>query len=87
LHKRRGDDLHALPLWEQAAGEGQIEAFIELAKYYEHRAQDLAAANYWAQAALQIVNAPGFPAQQRKYWQEELDHRLERLSKKLGISR
>jgi hypothetical protein len=85
LRKRRGDDLHALPLWEQAAGEGQIEAFIELAKYYEHRARDLAAANYWAQAALQIVNAPGFPAQQRKYWQEELDHRLERLGKKAGI--
>jgi hypothetical protein len=84
LYKRQEIFLHALPLWEQAAGEGQIEAFIELAKYYEHRTRDLSAAQYWAQAAEQIINTPGFPAQERNHWQEELDHRLERLSKKAG---
>jgi len=84
LRKRRGNYSQALPLWEQAAGEGYIEAFIELAKYYEHRAKDLPAALYWTHAASQLISDTNFPSIDRTLWQNELEHRLERLIKKSG---
>ena len=34
LQKRRGDFEEALRLWEKAASEGHIYAYVELAKYY-----------------------------------------------------
>lgn len=84
LRKRRGDFEHALPLWEEAAGEGYVEAFVELAKYYEHRARDITAAYHWAQAAFQIIAHPGFSSSERDLLKNELEHRLERLIKKSG---
>lgn len=84
LRKRRGDYQRALPLWEQAAGEGYVEAFVELAKYYEHRAKDIPAALYWTRAASELISAPGFPISDREIWQKELGHRLERLVRKSG---
>jgi hypothetical protein len=84
LRKRRGNYTLAIPLWEQAAGEGYVEAFVELAKYYEHRAKDLGAALYWTHAASHLIGAPGFPSLDRANWQEELKRRLERLIKKTG---
>lgn len=84
LRKRRGDHSRSLPLWVQAAGEACVEAHIELAKYYEHRVKDIAAALYWTQAASTLISAPGFPPTERVLWHEELEHRLERLLKKHG---
>jgi uncharacterized protein YprB with RNaseH-like and TPR domain len=84
LRKRRGDFSNALPLWEQAAGEGCIDAFIELAKYYEHRARDIQAALYWARKAHELISTPRFPSLLSNLWQAEINHRLERLSKKNG---
>ncbi len=40
LQKRRGDFEEAVRLWEKAASEGHIYAFVELAKYYEHKQRD-----------------------------------------------
>jgi hypothetical protein len=82
LRKRRGDYSQALALWEEAAGEGSIDAFIELAKYYEHRVRDIQAALYWTGAASELIAAPGFPVTLRSLWQAEIEHRLERLTKK-----
>jgi TPR repeat protein len=84
LRKRRGDYSQALALWEEAAGEGSVEAFIELAKYYEHRVRDIQAALYWTRAASELIAAPGFPVTLRSLWQAEIEHRLERLAKKNG---
>ena len=84
LRKRRGNYTLSIPLWEQAAGEGYVEAFIELAKYYEHRAKDLGAALYWTRAASHLIAAPGFPSLDLANWQVELKRRLERLIKKTG---
>ena len=80
----RGDYAGALPLWEQAAGEGYIEAFIELAKYYEHRMKDIPAGLYWTSTASELVSTPGYPIIDRELWEKKLKHRLERLVKKSG---
>jgi tetratricopeptide (TPR) repeat protein len=83
LHKRQGDYTSALPLWERAAQEGQLYAFEELAKYYEHHARDLTQALHWTRAALEYVQQPGFPRLERLQSQPELLHRQERLLRKL----
>lgn len=84
LRKRRGDYNHAIPLWESAAGEGCVEACIELAKHYEHRAKEASLALHWTLTALRVVSDPGFPSTERFSLQSELEHRLERLEKKRG---
>jgi uncharacterized protein YprB with RNaseH-like and TPR domain len=83
LHKRRGDLSAAVSLWRQAAGEGQVYAHVELAKYYEHRARDYREAAGWTQAAIALVEAPAFPGRARQRWLAELEHRLARLRRKL----
>lgn len=85
LHKRRGNLEQAIPLWENAAVEGHIYAFVELAKYYEHRTGDLKAALRWTKAALKQMKKSDLPPYIRKYWTAELSHRLERLMRKAGL--
>lgn len=78
MKKRRGDADAALPLWELAAredGRRGIEAGVELAKHYEHRAKAV-------ERALGIVRAllarPDLTGGQRG----ELETRLRRLERK-----
>jgi tetratricopeptide (TPR) repeat protein len=82
LQKRRGDLEAALRWWEQAAAQGHIYAYVELAKFYEHRRRDYPEAHKWAQAALEQVNSGDLPPYIREHWQTELEHRLARLQKK-----
>jgi hypothetical protein len=82
LHKRQGNYAAAILLWQRAASEQQIYAFVELAKYYEHRALDFSEALHWTRAALEIVNSPTFPGYARLEWLGNLEHRLERLEHK-----
>lgn len=82
LEKRRGNFPAAVELWCQAASRGEIYAYVELAKYYEHRALDLQQAAYWTQAALDLVRAPAFPRLERIQLLPELEHRLNRLRRK-----
>lgn len=82
LQKRRGDFEQALALWEQAASEGHIYAYIELAKYYEHRQRDAKSALEWTKAALREVKRANLPAFMRKHWEQELRHRRQRLESK-----
>jgi hypothetical protein len=84
LHKRRGDLSAAVDLWRQAAGDGQVYAHVELAKYYEHRAREYREAADWTQAAIALVEAPGTPRHARQRWLADLEHRLARLRRKLG---
>ncbi len=79
LQRRRGDLPAAVELWHKAAGSRQIYAFVELAKYYEHKTRDYALAAQWTQDALDVIAAPDSPVDLRKHWQAELEHRLERL--------
>jgi uncharacterized protein YprB with RNaseH-like and TPR domain len=83
LQKRRGDMEEAVRWWEQAAAQGRVYAYVELAKHYEHRRRDYPEAQKWAQAALDRVNTGNLPVYIRQHWQAELEHRLERLDGKL----
>jgi len=86
IHKKQGNYTQALPLWEKAAGYGQISSCEELAKYYEHHARDLPTAIYWTQQAIEIAGSPRFPLYQRHQILPELEHRMARLLKKSGSS-
>jgi tetratricopeptide (TPR) repeat protein len=83
VHKRRGEMLAAVALWRQAAEGGQLYAHLELAKYYEHQARDYRQAADWTQAAMALVEVPGFPRPERRRWTADLEHRLARLQRRL----
>jgi uncharacterized protein len=83
IQKRQGNYQTAINLWEKAAGEGHIYAHVELAKYYEHQARLMDEALFWAGKALQIVSAPGSSSMIRQAWLAELEHRINRLQRKL----
>jgi uncharacterized protein len=85
LQKKRGDVGEAIRLWETAAAQGHLYAFIELAKHYEHKERDVLSAIKWTQLALAQVEAAALPAYVRKFWLEEIQHRMERLNRKPGI--
>jgi tetratricopeptide (TPR) repeat protein len=82
LHKRQGRYAQAIPLWERAAEHGQLYAYVELAKLFEHMQRNYQEAISWTQQALQWVDKQSFPPYERTYWKRELEHRLERLIRK-----
>jgi tetratricopeptide (TPR) repeat protein len=82
LQKRRGDLKEAVRLWEEAAEQGHLYAFIELAKHHEHRERDIETARKWTESARERAEAMEMPAYMRKHWLDEIAHRLERLEKK-----
>jgi len=85
LQKRRGDLDEAVRLWEESAKRGHLYAFIELAKYHEHKQRDAKSAMKWTKSALKLVEKTEMPAFMRKHWVDEIEHRLERLKRKAGI--
>ena len=80
VHRRRGEMEAAIELWRSAAGNRQIYAHVELAKYYEHKARDYTEAAQWTRAALVIVHESAPDA--RREWLAALEHRLKRLEAK-----
>lgn len=84
MEKRRQNLEKALELWQQAASENDIQALIELAKHYEHRQRDYSQALEWTQAAIQLLDSPGYAQFERQQLLLELEHRLARLQRKRG---
>jgi uncharacterized protein YprB with RNaseH-like and TPR domain len=84
IYKRQGELLSALPLWESAAGHGHIESHIEIAKLYEHHLKDYEQALKWTESAIIHVNSPSLNTYQRRHWLAELQHRKQRLLRKLS---
>ncbi len=82
LQKKRGDMGEAIRLWETAAEQGHLYAFVELAKHHEHKTRDISSAIEWTQGARQQVERAALPAYMQKYWMNELEHRFARLQKK-----
>jgi len=82
VQRRRGEMLSAVELWQGATRTRQVYAFVELAKYYEHKVRDYAQAIEHTRAALAIINAPDFPKDAQIQWQHGLEHRLARLEAK-----
>lgn len=84
LHRRRGDYSAALQLWEAAAQDGRVYAYVEIAKYYEHRAGELEQALQYTQTAIEIISTSDAPRFERLHWEPLLEHRLGRLKRKLA---
>jgi uncharacterized protein YprB with RNaseH-like and TPR domain len=82
LQKKRGDLNEAIRLWENAAERGHLYAFVELAKYYEHKSRDIKSALKWTKSAKECAETTDMPAYIRKYWLDQIAHRLERLERK-----
>jgi len=85
LQKKRGDISEAIRLWEAAAKQGHLYAFIELAKHYEHKERDVKSALKWTKSALKHAEKVDLPAYVRQFWIAEIEHRMERLNRKAGI--
>ena len=85
LQKRRGDMDEAVRLWQESAKRGHLYAFIELAKYYEHKQRDVKSALKWTKSALKRVEKTDMPDYMRKHWTDEIEHRMGRLNRKAGI--
>jgi hypothetical protein len=82
IHKRQGNLEAAIRLWRKAASRGELYAFVELAKVYEHRLGDIPAALEWTQAAIHLARSSFLTPIQRSRWLPELEHRLARLKRK-----
>ncbi|MEW6716683.1 MAG: ribonuclease H-like domain-containing protein [Chloroflexota bacterium] len=83
VHKRRGDLSSAMALWRKAASQGNIYAYEEFAKVYEHQEKDYVTAMDWTQAAIHLMQADDFSPIQRARWLPELEYRLKRLERKI----
>jgi uncharacterized protein len=86
LQKKRGDVNEAIRLWEEAAEQGHLYAFVELAKHYEHKSRDIKTALKWTRSARERAENMEMPGYIRKHWLDEIAHRLERLERKNGQS-
>ena len=84
LLKRKEEWSEAISLWEQAAENAELYAFVELAKYYEHRVKNLETARQWTVQALEAIQKSHLPAYQYQAWHQELAHRLARLERRLA---
>ncbi len=84
LQRRRGDLESAVALWQKAATEGHVYAYIELAKYYEHQRRNYAEAVKWTKGAEELIASLDIPRYEYRHWMEELEHRKNRLLGKSG---
>lgn len=86
VYKHMGNWVEAAGLWRKAAEHGQLYAFVELAKMYEHGLRDPVEALRWTQAAIDRVNSVGFPAYERRAAIGDLEHRIDRLKRKCSTT-
>jgi tetratricopeptide (TPR) repeat protein len=84
IHKKQGDMQSAIDLWLQAADQEQIYAHEELAKFCEHVEKDYQNAYHWTTKAIRILNLKTTPAHNRVQWLDSLNHRKNRLERKLA---
>jgi uncharacterized protein YprB with RNaseH-like and TPR domain len=86
LLKRNDRREEAVPLWQQMAvtSFGDVSAHVELAKYYEWHKRDLELALEWTQRALSLSNS--WPSEQNDLVRFELEHRMERLERRISRS-
>ncbi len=85
LYKRQGQMQQAVELWSGALGEGQLYPYVELAKYYEHKAKDHRRALECVRQAIELVQQEGYGDRwTRQRDLGELQVRLQRLERKLA---
>jgi uncharacterized protein YprB with RNaseH-like and TPR domain len=86
IYKRAENYPPAIELWQQAAHHQHLDSHVELAKYYEHRQKDCQMALQWTQTAIELAGSKKFSAYERRRWLAELEHRRQRLLRKLSAS-
>jgi len=84
LLKRQDAWEKAISLWELAAENNALYAIEELAKYFEHRAKNLATAKEWTLKGIYILQEHHLPAYEHFQWQEKIRYRLDRLERRLS---
>jgi len=89
IQKRRNNYQIALKHWIHATNYNHIPAFIEIAKYYEHRENNFDLALEWTQSAIRCLEDLKSDETQNTIlihrWRPLLEHRKTRLKRKLGI--
>jgi uncharacterized protein YprB with RNaseH-like and TPR domain len=84
LEKRRENWPAAVEVWKLAAESKQLYAYVELAKFYEHKQRDYHTALTWTTRALDLLEQRQWPRSERGKWLADLKHRQARLRKKLS---
>ena len=84
LLKQQQRSKEAVPFWQQWAATSfeEIDAHLELAKFYEWHEKDLKTAERWTLEALSLVNT--WSEARAELVRPELAHRLARLQRKLA---
>ncbi len=84
IHKHNSNYPAAISLWEQATSDRQLYAYEELAKYYEHRAQNPELALKWSHLAMDQIDSYATLDPEKERWRIEFHHRLTRLQRKIS---
>ncbi|HPZ10787.1 MAG TPA: ribonuclease H-like domain-containing protein [Bacillota bacterium] len=84
LCKKRGNWVEAIAWWRELARRGgRLDAYVELAKYYEHRARDYLTALDWSNRALAEACNRRFIPFSSPCHPAALRHRINRLNMKI----
>jgi uncharacterized protein len=82
LRRKQGNMEQATTLWVKASGYGDISAFVELSKYYEHVQRHYGDALDWAVKGLEAIQQKRMARYQRQIWEDEFQKRIDRLTLK-----
>ena len=84
-YKREDNWEKAVLIWDEMVEnkQGKLFPYRELAKYYEHQLKDYQKAKYYVQQALEILLEKRVIFSDFEEEKEKLDHRLNRLVKKM----
>lgn len=83
IYRKQDAWPEAAALWQRATEFQDIPAAIELAKFYEHRQRSPQDALSWTESAIGWLPVLPLRPSERRYWKSELDHRRDRLLKKI----
>ncbi len=87
LYRRTGKIESALTLWLKAAELYEVDACVEIAKFYEHQQKSFQRAIEWTELALGYLDQLPLPRYVKKQKRHELEHRKQRLHQKQNRSR
>ncbi|MBS3750752.1 MAG: ribonuclease H-like domain-containing protein [Anaerolineales bacterium] len=82
LYKKSENFEKAVSYWKEAAENEEYYAFLELAKYFEHRQKNFEEAIHWTLSAISIIDSTAGKAHQSQAHKSDLEHRLNRLKGK-----
>lgn len=83
IHKRRREFDAAVVLWERGALLDDLDAHLELAKYFEHQTRQPDMALEWTKRAELLTGILPLSRYLKQQWLEQLAHRRKRLLNKL----